>query len=171
MMLKFKVHFKNFLLIYLWVIWCFKVGDNGVVVSCKGLTLFGSQNPVQIKPILLKISDKVLAAITVKSFLRRVKHHKTTQLSEAFRLVLVKCQDNKMVKSPYNCVILPLTQPQVANQQKKMMNNRDTVRKKIWLTNVNLCHFYNKIVSLEIDNKCCSVAMPQHVPLSLPIHL
>ena len=32
---------------------------------------------------------------------------------------LEKCYDNKMVKSPYNCVIFPLTQPQVANQQQQ----------------------------------------------------
>ena len=37
-------------------------------------------------------------------------------------LVLVKCYDNKKVKSPYNCVIFPLTQLQVANQQKKTVN-------------------------------------------------
>ena len=36
----------------------------------------------------------------------------------ANRLLLVKCYDNKKVKSPYNWVISPLTQPQVANQQK-----------------------------------------------------
>ena len=45
-----------------------------------------------------------------------------TQLMEqrifASMLVLIKCYDNKMVKSPYNCVIYPLTQPQVGNQQK-----------------------------------------------------
>ena len=35
-------------------------------------------------------------------------------------LVLVKCYDNKKVKSPYNCVIFPLTQLQVANQQKNV---------------------------------------------------
>ena len=39
-------------------------------------------------------------------------------------LVLVKCYDNKMVKSPYNCFILPLTQPQVANQKKKKKNSK-----------------------------------------------
>ena len=33
--------------------------------------------------------------------------------------LLVKCYDNKKVKSPYNGVISPLTQPQVANQQEK----------------------------------------------------
>ena len=33
--------------------------------------------------------------------------------------LLVMCFDNEMVKSPYNCVIFPLTQPQGANQQKK----------------------------------------------------
>ena len=30
-----------------------------------------------------------------------------------------KWYGNKMVKSPYNCVIFPLTQPQVAKQQQK----------------------------------------------------
>ena len=34
--------------------------------------------------------------------------------------LLEKWYDNKMVKSPYNWVILPLTQSLVANQQKKM---------------------------------------------------
>ena len=36
----------------------------------------------------------------------------------AARLLLVNCYDNKMVKWPFSCVISPLTQPQVANQQK-----------------------------------------------------
>ena len=38
------------------------------------------------------------------------------------RLLLVKCHDNKKIKSPYNWVISPLTQPQVANQQKNKKN-------------------------------------------------
>ena len=29
-----------------------------------------------------------------------------------------------MVKSPFNCVIYPLTQPQVANQQKKVLHSK-----------------------------------------------
>ena len=37
-------------------------------------------------------------------------------------LLLVKCYGNKMVKSPYNCVIYLLTQPQVANRQKNYIN-------------------------------------------------
>ena len=36
----------------------------------------------------------------------------------ANRLLLVKCYDNKKVKSSYNWVISPLAQPQVTNQQK-----------------------------------------------------
>ena len=36
------------------------------------------------------------------------------------RLLLGKCYDNKKFKLPYNWVISPLTQPQVANQQKKI---------------------------------------------------
>ena len=34
--------------------------------------------------------------------------------------MLVKCYDNKMVQSPFNWVIYPLTQPKVTNQQKKV---------------------------------------------------
>ena len=34
--------------------------------------------------------------------------------------LLVKCYDCKMVKSPNNWVICPLTLPHVANQQKKV---------------------------------------------------
>ena len=44
---------------------------------------------------------------------------KDIRIYRATRLLLVKCYDNKMVKSPYNCVIYPLTQPQVANQDTK----------------------------------------------------
>ena len=38
----------------------------------------------------------------------------------ALMLVLEKCYDKKWFKSPFSCVILSLTQPQVANQQKKI---------------------------------------------------
>ena len=34
-------------------------------------------------------------------------------------LLLAKCYDKKQFMSPYNWVIYPLTQPQVANQQQK----------------------------------------------------
>ena len=37
---------------------------------------------------------------------------------QVFMLFLVKCYDNKMVKLPYNLIILPLIEPQVANQKK-----------------------------------------------------
>ena len=46
--------------------------------------------------------------------------------------LLVNWYGIKMVKSPYNCVIYPLTQSQVANQQQK---NR--------LTLINNCIEYN----------------------------
>ena len=36
------------------------------------------------------------------------------------QLLLVKCNNNKKIKSPNNWVISPLTQSQVANQQKKV---------------------------------------------------
>ena len=44
------------------------------------------------------------------------------KIDRATRLLLVKFYDNKMVKSPYNCVIYLLTQTQVAyeQQQQKM---------------------------------------------------
>ena len=38
----------------------------------------------------------------------------------ANRLLLVKYYDNKKVKSPYNWVISPLTQPEVANHKKNL---------------------------------------------------
>ena len=41
-------------------------------------------------------------------------------------LVLVKSYDNKKAKSPFSWVILPLTQPQVANQQKKELQGEST---------------------------------------------
>ena len=37
---------------------------------------------------------------------------------EVFMQFLVKCNDNKMVKLPYNLIIYPLTKPQVTDQQK-----------------------------------------------------
>ena len=36
--------------------------------------------------------------------------------------LMVKCYDKKMVKSPFNWVIFPLTQLQVANQQQQQKN-------------------------------------------------
>ena len=52
----FKVKFQNFLLFYIWVYLCFKVGDNGSNVQCNGLTPFRVQIPVQIKSILCEIN-------------------------------------------------------------------------------------------------------------------
>ena len=48
-----------------------------------------------------------------KSDFRRKKYVSAT------RLLLVKCYEKKMVESSYNCVIYPLTQPQMAKQQQK----------------------------------------------------
>ena len=54
--------------------------------------------------IRIKVTNKGLALILVAT------------------LMLIKWYDNKMVKSPFNCAIFPLTQPQVANQKKKSGN-------------------------------------------------
>ena len=43
-------------------------------------------------------------------------------INKIARLLLVKWYDNKMVKLPFNCVIFPLTQPQVANKQEQPKN-------------------------------------------------
>ena len=59
------MNIKNLILIYLWVLLCYKVGDDGVVILCKVLTLYQGQNPAQIKSILLEINNKVLASIRV----------------------------------------------------------------------------------------------------------
>ena len=48
-------------------------------------------------------------------------------------LLLVKCYDKKRFMSLYNWVIYPLTQPQVANQQKKIkeQHNRFCVQSDV----------------------------------------
>ena len=47
----------------------------------------------------------------------------------ADRQLLVKCYDDKMVKSPFSWVIFPLTQPQVVNQKKK---KKDHEQDALW---------------------------------------
>ena len=63
----------------------------------------------------------------------------------ADRLLLVKCYDNNKVKSPYNWVISSLTQPQVANQQKKrektFTNSKIQINKN-WLTLIPLLNYF-----------------------------
>ena len=63
------------------------------------------------------------------------------------RLVLVKCQDNKMVKSPYNCFIFPLNQPQVANQQQKKIQPSPPKMSKNYCNRDYLC-FATKIMGI-----------------------
>ena len=46
-------------------------------------------------------------------------YSKINLVCRANGLLLVKCYNNKKVLSPYNWVISPLTQPEVANQQQK----------------------------------------------------
>ena len=46
----------------------FKVGDNVVNTSSRGLTLIRVQNLTQIRPILVEISDKVLVIYHTTSF-------------------------------------------------------------------------------------------------------
>ena len=53
-----------------------KVGDNGLIVKCKGAVSLREGYPVQIKPILFEISDKVLVTISIlqqQSYLKRLK--------------------------------------------------------------------------------------------------
>ena len=74
----FKVEFQKIFLFFLWLNLCLKVGDNEFGVSTKGLTLCRVHILVQDVSILLRINKYILAVL----------------------LVLVKCLDNKMVKSP-----------------------------------------------------------------------
>ena len=78
------------------VLKCVKLANNVIKVTNKGPGTYFSKKSEEIGQILVKIIA---------------------------RLLLVKWYDNKMVKSPFNCVIFPLTQPQVANQQKKIDRN------------------------------------------------
>ena len=69
----------------------------------------------------------------------------------ADRQLLVKCYDNKMVKSTYNCVIFPLTQ--VANQQQQ--------QKQFWA----IC--LNKWISDTSFNKTVDLVKPVHLKTGL----
>ena len=70
---------KIFILFYLWVLLCSKVGDNHDFLFLSGTAIDRVLNPVQIGPILAKICKKVLSTIMQKL------------LHKALRLVLVKC--------------------------------------------------------------------------------
>ena len=48
----YEVNFQKIFLFYLWVLLCFKVGDNGVFVPCDSAALGRVQILVQIKSIL-----------------------------------------------------------------------------------------------------------------------
>ena len=65
----------------------------------------------------------------------------------AKRLLLVKRCDNKKVKSPYNWVISPLTQPQVANQQKKISLRKVQTAN----ANANFPDFFTVLLQIECN--------------------
>ena len=51
----FTVEFQKIFLFFLWVLTCIKVGDNCLVVKCKGAVSLREGYPVQIKPILFEL--------------------------------------------------------------------------------------------------------------------
>ena len=58
-------------------------------------------------------------------------------------LLLVKCYDNKMVKSSYNYVVYPLIQPQVANQQNKYQKSY------LWSTSLVIAMYASMLLTLR----------------------
>ena len=58
----------------------------------------------------------------------------TLRLYWATGLLLVKCDDNKMVKSPYNCFNFSLNQLQVANQHKQKNTKKHVYFAKIFIS-------------------------------------
>ena len=71
-------------------------------------------------------------------------------------LFLVKFYDNKMVKSPYNCVIFPLTQPQVANQKKPLSFVLLFAPLLFSLFSLFFCLFLSWCVSLSLSLFLCA---------------
>ena len=65
----------------------------------------------------VKLVKNVIIVISDVSTIYLWKKNDAKLVCRANRLLLVKCYDNKKVKSPYNWVISPLTQSQVANKQ------------------------------------------------------
>ena len=91
------MNLKNIFLFLFRVIFSCKVGENvseseAIYQAVSFKSLIGC-----ISPLEGLISDKL----------------------EAYRLLLVKCYDIKMVYSPFNWIIPPLIQPKVATQQKQ----------------------------------------------------
>ena len=89
------------------MILCFKVGDNGDFVFLSGTAIDGVLNHAQNGSILVKISVKVLATITIK-FLQNVK----SSINNRTRLVLhnaqfLKSHINKNKPSPSTNMPLP----------------------------------------------------------------
>ena len=67
------MNLQKIFLFFLWVNLCLKVGENDFAVQCNGVTLTRVYYPVHTKPILRKISDKVLATVTIKQQLSWIK--------------------------------------------------------------------------------------------------
>ena len=63
--LNFQREFQKYILIFLWVNLCLKVGDSVGNASCSSVTLSRVSNLTQIRPILVDIDDKVLVTITL----------------------------------------------------------------------------------------------------------
>ena len=59
------MNLKNIFNFFLWVALCFKVGGDACNVSCNNVTIVRVQNLTPIRSILVNISDKVLATISV----------------------------------------------------------------------------------------------------------
>ena len=76
------------------------------MIESSKFKLGGKKAVKLVKHVFIVISD-------VSTIYLRKKY----LVCRANRLLLVKCYDNKKVKSPYNWVISPLTQLQVAYQR------------------------------------------------------
>ena len=88
---------------------CVKVGENGFYSEGTYPTKLLINQLTAVRWFLAIIADRKYGFIS---------EGKINCLKWAEKLLLVKYNDNKMVKSPYNCVIFQLSQTHVANQQK-----------------------------------------------------
>ena len=83
--------------------------------------------------------------------------------------LLVKCYDNKNVKSPYNWVISHLTQPQVANQRKSNYNLTLAKSNSDWVVSIG-CFLYLFVhyhtMEYICPHSCFTFHSPPHVMLS-----
>ena len=126
--------------------------------SLPGRVARGKMQPTQNGPAKVQ---------TLLAWLRARCFKLLNAFNRAVMLLLVKCYDKKWFLSPYNWVIYPLTQPQVANQQKKHnfepTSNNPTKSLKLFFTNILFFQDLRLLPQLGVAVQSNPIQMPKNL--------